>query len=129
MVLRSADGDLGADLDGVSLDREAAACGVDVSDAERDRLPPADPGLRENKYDTRRVAGLAGETIDLPVGEVEATAHDLALGLHPLGRVRDDAPVVDGVVEDRLQDAVDPLDRGGRSDGAGRCEPVLDRCR
>ncbi|WP_246162072.1 hypothetical protein [Aeromicrobium ginsengisoli] len=87
VVLRRTHVDLGADLDGVAFDREAAPGGVDVADAERDHLAPADSGVRENQDDAGCVSGFAGEAIDLSVVEVDAAAHALALGLHALGRV------------------------------------------
>jgi hypothetical protein len=59
--------------------------------------------------------------------EVDAAAHDLALGLHALCRIGDDASAIDGVIEDGRQDAEGALDgRGGPVD-TERSDPVLDR--
>lgn len=49
VILRRADVDLAADLDGIAFDREAAPGGVHIAHAERDHLAPADAGVREHQ--------------------------------------------------------------------------------
>lgn len=73
-----------------------------------------------------RVAGLPSDTVDLSVVEVDTATHDLALGHHALGRVRNDAAIIDGVFEDGRQHAVGAPDRRGGPVVAERCDPVLD---
>lgn len=70
---------------------------------------------------------IANDAADLSVVEVDPATHDFALGLHALGRVRDYAAVIDGVVEDGRQDAVGAFDRRGGPVAAKRRDPVLDR--
>ncbi len=59
--------------------------------------------------------------------EIYAAPHHLALGLHALGRVGDDAAVIYGILKDRRQHAVGALDRRGGPVVAEGCDPFLDR--
>jgi hypothetical protein len=91
VALRSANDGVPSDFDGILGDDDSASREVDVADAERGDLTPAETGVSEEQDQSFVLAARCGEIADVLMAEVAMSAGDLAgesgasrdIGRHP----------------------------------------------
>jgi hypothetical protein len=91
VALRSANDGVPSDFDGILGDDDSASREVEVADAERGDLTPAETGVSEEQDQSFVLAARCGEIADLLMAEFAMSAGDLAgesgvsrdIGRHP----------------------------------------------